>query len=521
MRTTPTYQTSTFSALFLSLLLCVVDTTQAQNFSNLNFEKVLDENQETADWILGNGATIENSGSDQGNVLKLNSEPNGRKEFFQDSKIDNHNLAYYRLTARVKVDTAQQGRVYLWADIFGTDSLVLNYASQRVGSIADNGWNIDTLEFFVPSNSEIIRIGGSIRGENTAWFDDFFLEKITLDTTIELSQPVQAYIDSALYLIQNKALHRDILNFKEIRQITHYYANGAESIKGTHPALFNTMRLLADNHSQFGPADQVKRAFNLDTLDIEKMKRDIFVEPGEGVIDSLSKTINYGKSELLNSQIGYISIPSFTSLYKDLHVLFADTIQNRIAKLDKNELKGWIIDLRENGGGATPPMILGIGPLLDGGNKMLYVDASLETSSTSRYENGNFYAGDYETDSAMFTSTINYNLKKKDLPVAILINSNSASAAEGVAAIFHGQSNVKLFGTKSAGLTTGNGTYFLNDGSLILLTESYLANRNKKVFKNGIEPDVKVNYDGKIGEEMGTDLVIKKAVGWIEKGYGR
>ena len=42
-------------------------------------------------------------------------------------------------------------------------------------------------------------------------------------------------------------------------------------------------------------------------------------------------------------------------------------IRKNISVLDKQQLEGWIIDLRENVGGYLPAMLVGMGPLLNEG----------------------------------------------------------------------------------------------------------------------------------------------------------
>lgn len=57
------------------------------------------------------------------------------------------------------------------------------------------------------------------------------------------------------------------------------------------------------------------------------------------------------ESQLLDQNIGYIMVPRFSSLNKEVGSSFAEKIQKMIRKLDTDHpIKGWIVDLRKNMG---------------------------------------------------------------------------------------------------------------------------------------------------------------------------
>jgi hypothetical protein len=55
-------------------------------------------------------------------------------------------------------------------------------------------------------------------------------------------------------------------------------------------------------------------------------------------------------------------------------VAFADGIQNPIMAADRDDLAGWTVDLRGNGGGNLWPMLAGVGPVLGEGIVGYFVD---------------------------------------------------------------------------------------------------------------------------------------------------
>jgi len=189
---------------------------------------------------------------------------------------------------------------------------------------------------------------------------------------------------------------------------------------------------------------------------------------------------------------------------------YADSLQNKIKSIDNKNLKGWILDLRENTGGNCWPMLTGIGPLLGNGICGYFVDRKRNKSSWF-YNNG-----ESGTNEFVITKVSNqpYELYDKTKPIAILTGYKTGSSGEVVVTAFHNKENTRFFGEKTAGLSTGNQNFNLNDGSMILLTTSIYADRKGIIFGAEIEPDEYINFEyNSIGME--SDLVLQKAIEWI------
>ncbi|MGB3463754.1 MAG: S41 family peptidase, partial [Cyclobacteriaceae bacterium] len=170
-----------------------------------------------------------------------------------------------------------------------------------------------------------------------------------------------------------------------------------------------------------------------------------------------------------------------------------DSLQTLIKDLDGPKLKGWIIDVRNNNGGAEMPMIAGLGPLLDKDNVYYGIDKSGTIRTLSYYRNGAYYNVDDPKDSLsapIVATKVKYQLHNPKLPVIILTSGKTASSAEAVVAIFRGQPNVKIVGEKTNGLTTINSFEFLEDNSVLNLSMANMAGRDKKIYVQGIAPDL-------------------------------
>lgn len=74
-----------------------------------------------------------------------------------------------------------------------------------------------------------------------------------------------------------------------------------------------------------------------------------------------------------------------------------------------------------------------------------------------------------------------------------------------MAVAFVGRENTRSFGSPTCGASTGNNTIKLSDGSVLILTVSYMADRNQKVYGIPVEPD----------EVVAPKEVVQRAVEWL------
>ena len=177
---------------------------------------------------------------------------------------------------------------------------------------------------------------------------------------------------------------------------------------------------------------------------------------------------------------------------------FSGKIQSLIRHLDtKNNVQGWIVDLRGNNGGNMWPMLAGLAPLTGAGPLGYFVQ------NVKGVESKNVWKADVVKVKKA------YKLKKPDTKIAVLIGPRTGSSGEMTTVAFIGRSNTRLFGQPTGGYTTANRTFILSDGSNLLLASSYVADRNQKKYLNKITPD-------EIVEPVpGLDAEVKAAERWL------
>jgi carboxyl-terminal processing protease len=83
--------------------------------------------------------------------------------------------------------------------------------------------------------------------------------------------------------------------------------------------------------------------------------------------------------------------------------------------------------------------------------------------------------------------------KATDIPLVVLIDAGTASSAEILAGAIQDHQRGRLVGTRTFGTGTVLRPYELSDGSAVLLAQyQWLTPNGRKIWHQGIEPDVKV-----------------------------
>ena len=142
------------------------------------------------------------------------------------------------------------------------------------------------------------------------------------------------------------------------------------------------------------------------------------------------------KSALLvgESKVGYISLPDFYMNWTDTSDLgCANDLAKALIKLKKENITGLILDLRNNGGGSLKEAIDLAGIFIDFGPILVKNDSENNLLTLKDFNRGAIYTG----------------------PLTIMINENSASASEVVAAAIQDYNRGLIVGQKSFGKATG------------------------------------------------------------------
>ena len=192
------------------------------------------------------------------------------------------------------------------------------------------------------------------------------------------------------------------------------------------------------------------------------------------------------ESSVLEDNIGYISIGSFDEIT-------ADDFKKQLKNLESKNIEGLVIDLRFNPGGILD-VSAEIADTLMGKGTIVYTEDKMKKRNYLKSDSG-----------------------KIDIPLAILVNGESASASEVVSGAIQDTKEGTIVGTKTFGKGIVQTVKPLSDGSGVKLTVSeYFTPSGRSIHKKGVIPDVVVELPEDIEqigpENIEQDTQLKKAV---------
>ncbi len=171
------------------------------------------------------------------------------------------------------------------------------------------------------------------------------------------------------------------------------------------------------------------------------------------------------EAQLLDGGIGYITIANF-----DYHC--AEHTLDCIDQMLEQGAEALLFDVRFNGGGLKDEMVVVLDALLPEGELFRSID----------------YAGTEEIDTS--------DADCLDLPMAVLVNEESYSAAEFFAAALQEYGAAEVIGVQTSGKGNFQYTLPLDDGSAVALSVGkYFTPSGKSLTDVGITPDVEVDLD--------------------------
>jgi carboxyl-terminal processing protease len=191
---------------------------------------------------------------------------------------------------------------------------------------------------------------------------------------------------------------------------------------------------------------------------------------------------------VINGNVGYVRVFVFGSTT-------GQELNNALARLDATGVKGYVLDLRNNGGG--------------------YLNAAIDVSSKFVPE-GPIVSIDSRTQPL---TTFDANATSIGMrPLAVLVNEFTASASEITSGAIQDSGAGVLVGTKTFGKGVVQTIFPLPDGSAVKITTArYLTPKGRDINSVGIVPDIQVP-DVK-ASDLGnpqTDAQLQRAAAYVE-----
>ncbi len=205
------------------------------------------------------------------------------------------------------------------------------------------------------------------------------------------------------------------------------------------------------------------------------------------------KTVKY---KMLENKIGYIELSQFIEVS-------AKQFKKAYEQLKKEGATSLIVDLRDNPGGLLSGVVDIADYFLEKDKMIVYT------------KNKNGKGEEYKSS----------DKKLIDLPLVVLVNGESASAAEILTGVVKDYKLGTIIGENTFGKGIVQKFYPITDGSAVKLTvEKYYTPNGGDIHKKGIAPDIEIKDEKDTKDEKDekdekseTDLCLEKAIEILKK----
>ena len=191
----------------------------------------------------------------------------------------------------------------------------------------------------------------------------------------------------------------------------------------------------------------------------------------------VAKTVSY---TLLDNNIGYLSISQFEEVT-------TKQFKAAVEDLQSQGMKGLVIDIRNNPGGLLDTVVGMLKYMLPDGLIVYTEDKQGNRKEYKGQDNDEF-----------------------NLPLAVIVNGNSASASEIFAGAIQDYGKGTIIGTQTYGKGIVQTVKPLTDGSAIKFTiAKYFTPKGQDIHGKGVTPDMVVEYDTDADVDTQLDAAIK------------
>lgn len=260
------------------------------------------------------------------------------------------------------------------------------------------------------------------------------------------------YLDRVISLIEANYYFIDSIDFLAVKSKAISLMSFAKKRADTYSVIDTILRNLYEGHHFF--------------LRPQVMKKLDQYEP-----------LVYPTGRLIDDQTGYIKIPPMLGHFTSIQA-WSDSLRNIYDELQNPDIKGWIIDLRGNKGGAMGPMITGLYPFF-GDTAVLSLKHKSGGISVYSFKNGYFT----ETKNGVEYGLLTYKKGPANFyknKIAVLIDDHVGSSGEITAIALRGLNNTRFFGAPTGGVPTSTWSYRLSDKAYIGFVEGVHFDRNGK-----------------------------------------
>ena len=165
-----------------------------------------------------------------------------------------------------------------------------------------------------------------------------------------------------------------------------------------------------------------------------------------------------------------------------------ELVQEAAEEFHRQNVKGVVLDLRNNGGGHLSSVSGIAGVWLESGQEVVTIK-SADIDGPGHQVKETYYASGYQTPPLA------------DLALVVLMNRNSASASEVLIGALDDYGLGIFVGEMTYGKTSVQGLYDFKDGGLLKLTHSHWYTPQNRVLNGGFTPEIEIEDDKDTDED--------------------
>ncbi|HEX8238172.1 MAG TPA: S41 family peptidase [Allosphingosinicella sp.] len=369
-----------------------------------------------------------------------------------------------RLTAAVRAEAPPAAHVGLWLRVDRAQSRMGFFDNMSDRPIRSDDWADYSIEGDVAPDAERIAFGLLLAGPGRVWLDEVRLADVgpaspAPPTDSELNP--ERYLAAAIGLLRNNHINSGSANWPRLAAEAQAAVAGSTGLAAAHEAIRGLLRALDEPHS--------------------------FLRPPPGAAGAGLPPVTMATHERIDGRYGLVALPGFLGSPEEAK-RYSATLREALGAMDAEGVCGWIVDLRDNGGGNMWPMLNGLDPLLGEAPFGAFRRPSGQLAGWVRS------GGEIRVGPEGPAERPAFALRHASAPVAVLIGPRTASSGEMTAIAFAGRPGARSFGAPSRGFTTSNSIFPLPDGALLVITTAFVRDRTGRDYRGPIQPDQPTVY---------------------------
>jgi hypothetical protein len=381
----------------------------------------------------------------------------------------------------------------LWMRIDGSDGKRLAlYNSQDRPIMGSTGWQERSVVLDVPPDAAKILVGVIAAGTGQLWMEPLDVGVVGREVPVDVamyapflsvapadtmpSALAREVVNKTVELVESRGLYpREQADYDQARTELLAALDGQAGDIKRRDLYFRIQKLLwtldVDGHSFLRPAARPSPAAQPSSSAAPSRRQG----QGGALAFRLVATSHGTVLYWVPPPIEDVSETSFAAWLKGFH-------DEAAQHPGLEQACALVVDLSEQTGGSAWPQMAAMQPLFGAANKAKWVSRDGQRQPVVSHAQLDAMNRQYADGRASPLSAFAGG------PLAVLVGEKTASAGEMLLVALMGEDRVQTFGRTSYGLSTGNMTYTLPDGSNLVLTETRYALGDGPVYHKGIAP---------------------------------